>query len=131
MKTFVFLLSLLTLVSCGDKDKGGGTSNAFTAADAYTVPKTQAVQLDTRTGTILIGSQRWTLSQVPNQIIIQAINLANSQGIYPDANGRYRARIVATRAYPYGQMQQQFPQQQQPVQNNQLVLNIQSAVVTR
>jgi hypothetical protein len=136
MKNVLFLTitALFLFVACG-KDEESGKSNSRFSTDPYKVSTVEGY-VSRQQPIFEVSNQTYTLSQASYQIMTQAFQLADQQGIQPQViNGqqKYRARItgsLGTMNYPMQQNSYQYPNQQY----NQMganTLNVQSAVIIR
>lgn len=133
MKPLLLILLALTLtaVSCGGKDKGGSSSNAFTnqlsTQEGY-------INLSNQQAPIEVGGAAYPASnQQAIALINQAVYQAQSQGIQPiNVNGqmKYRARITALIYDPYAnQTNMGYNGYYNPYQSAQGTLQISSVVI--
>lgn len=108
MKIFsaLFLITMLSLVSCGGKSGGGGGSTSGVFSNAVT---TQEGYLDLNSQNLEFGGQIYTPQivtqyQQNRQTILNAYNLARSRGVQPiliNGSYKYRARMAAQLTNPY------------------------------
>jgi hypothetical protein len=136
MKNILFLTitALFLFVACG-KDEESGKSNQRFSSDPYKVSTVEGY-VSRQQPIFEVSNQTYTLSQSSYQIMTQAFQQADRDGIQPQIiNGaqKYRARItgsLGTMNYPVQQNNYQYPNQQFN-QNNINTLNVQSAVIIR
>jgi hypothetical protein len=130
---FLTLTTLFLFVACGKDEKSGASSNRF-STDPYKVSTVEGY-VSRQQPIFEVSNQAYTLSQSSYQIMNQAFQLADQQGIQPQIiNGtqKYRARItgsLGTLNYPMQQNYQYPNQQYNQVGAN--TLNVQSAVIIR
>jgi len=104
----------LGLVGCGNKDSSS-SSNSI-SRDPYKVSSFEA-QLDAQTGSVQVGTTHYTVSQQSIQVMMQAFQQAQMQGIQPTAvNGSYKFKVRITGYLTGGQQQYQQGGYQQPYQ---------------
>lgn len=121
MKLFSLIaltIMAISFTSCGGKD-GGSKSSAFSSAIS-----TQSGYYNTQTQALEVGNQTYPPNQAYAQIMNQAIQQAQAQGIQPIlVNGVYKFRAQITGSvygvgtgynqnYPYNSSYGQYGQQQ-------------------
>jgi hypothetical protein len=131
--SFLFLVSALALgvVACGNKDKDGGSSNRF-SSDPYKVTTVNGY-LDTNQPIALVGNTTYSISQNSYQIMAQAFQVAQQQGIQPvmvNGSQKFKARITGSLQTGY-QQQGGYQQQSGYQQQGSQTLNVTQAVIYR
>lgn len=114
----------ISFTSCGGKD-GGSKSSAFSSALS-----TQNGYYNTQTQALEVGNQTYPPNQAYSQIMNQAIQQAQQQGIQPIlVNGVYKFKAQITGSvygampvgtnqnYPYNSSYNQYGQQQLQLQS--------------
>jgi hypothetical protein len=124
--SFLFLVTALALVvvACGNKDKDSGLSNHF-SSDPYKVSTVEGY-LDTNQPVAFIGNTTYQISQNSFQIMSQAFQVAQQQGIQPvmvNGSQRFKAKITGSLQTGY--------QQQGGYQQGSQTLNVTQAVIHR